>query len=183
MLRLKRIEKYCDLDLLPESGYVSDIRYKVDYKDEEDRTKFILTRQTNQKPFVKKWIRTDDDKDRLIEIIDQELSFTLFKDDFPVGHFLLERRDWNNSLYIESIEVIRKERGKGLGTYLMKEIDKIAREKGFRLISLETQTSNGTAIDFYKKNGYRIEGIDISFYTNDDLEKHEMAVFMKKRIF
>jgi len=50
-----------------------------------------------------------------------------------------------------------------------------------RAITLETQTANGIAIEFYKKNGYNIEGIDISLYSNEDIKKEEIALIMKKR--
>jgi len=37
------------------------------------------------------------------------------------------------------------------------------------------------AIDFYRAVGFAVEGIDRSYYTNDDLN-NEVAVFMKRRL-
>ncbi len=37
------------------------------------------------------------------------------------------------------------------------------------------------AIDFYRAVGFAVEGIDLSYYTNDDLN-NEVAVFMKRRL-
>jgi ribosomal protein S18 acetylase RimI-like enzyme len=51
-----------------------------------------------------------------------------------------------------------------------------------RSIVLETQTTNVPAIAFYRACGYALQGIDLSFYGNDDLQRGEVAVFMKKAI-
>ena len=52
----------------------------------------------------------------------------------------------------------------------------------FRTIVCETQNTNPTAINVYRKLGFRVEGVDISFYSNDDYPEGEMAVFMKRRL-
>ncbi|MBN2382823.1 GNAT family N-acetyltransferase [bacterium] len=182
MIKFEQIRKYSDLNLLPESGYESDVEYQVSFSCGSEKTEFKVERRIKDKPNQKVWIRTDDERYRLTEIINYGLSYTLFSDNFPIGQFLLEKREWNNTMFIESIEIIKNERGKGYGSLLMNEIYRIAEENNYRIIALETQTKNGKAIDFYYKHGYRIEGIDISFYTNDDFANQEIAVFMKKRI-
>jgi ribosomal protein S18 acetylase RimI-like enzyme len=49
-----------------------------------------------------------------------------------------------------------------------------------RCLGLETQTSNVPAIQFYRRMGFCIEGLDLSFYSNEDQERGEVAIFMKK---
>ena len=58
----------------------------------------------------------------------------------------------------------------------------MATAAGLRTIVCETQNTNVPAIQFYRKLGFRMEGIDISYYTNNDLPDGEIAVFMKKQI-
>ncbi len=57
-----------------------------------------------------------------------------------------------------------------------------ARRAGFRAIVCETQNTNATAIKIYRKLGFRLEGIDISYYSNNDYPDGEIAVFMKRRL-
>ncbi|NLK44818.1 MAG: GNAT family N-acetyltransferase, partial [Tissierellia bacterium] len=38
------------------------------------------------------------------------------------------------------------------------------------------QTCNTRAIDFYIKNGFIVNGIDLSCYSNDDVEKKEVRL-------
>jgi hypothetical protein len=38
------------------------------------------------------------------------------------------------------------------------------------------------AIRFYHALGFTLDGVDISFYSNDDLARGEIAVFMKKGV-
>lgn len=52
----------------------------------------------------------------------------------------------------------------------------------FGAINLETQNTNVNAIRFYRRSGFEIEGIDLSYYTNDDVEGGEVAIFMKRKL-
>jgi ribosomal protein S18 acetylase RimI-like enzyme len=51
-----------------------------------------------------------------------------------------------------------------------------------RCLVCETQTTNVPSIQFYRSMGFHLEGLDLSYYTNEDQERGEMAVFMKKRL-
>ena len=99
-----------------------------------------------------------------------------------IGVAITQKYEWNNTLNIEMIEIKNEFRKMGFGTIIMKEIENIAKNNDVRAITLETQTANGIAIEFYKKNGGNIEGIDISLYSSEDIEKEEIALIMKKRI-
>jgi ribosomal protein S18 acetylase RimI-like enzyme len=52
----------------------------------------------------------------------------------------------------------------------------------FRTIVCETQNTNVIAIKVYRKLGFSLEGIDISYYSNHDYPDGEIAVFMKRRL-
>ena len=49
-------------------------------------------------------------------------------------------------------------------------------------MSRATQTTNVPAIDFYRKVGFEVDGIDLSYYGNNDVEAGEVALFMKRKL-
>jgi ribosomal protein S18 acetylase RimI-like enzyme len=61
---------------------------------------------------------------------------------------------------------------------LMNHGVKIAKEKGARMLVLETQTNNETAIEFYLNFGFKLIGLDIAAYSNEDVEKKEIRLEM-----
>ena len=64
----------------------------------------------------------------------------------------------------------------GIGTLLMKFAVKVAKEKGARMLILETQSCNVPAISFYMKHGFRLVGYDSSAYSNEDIAKREIRI-------
>ena len=79
-----------------------------------------------------------------------------------------------NCLYIDALWVQDEHRKEGLGSKLLKEVEKIAKEKGCHLIHLDT--FDFQAKDFYIKYGYEIFGV-----LNDCPQEHS-RYFMKKSI-
>ena len=65
---------------------------------------------------------------------------------------------------IEYIIIVEEYRKKGIGTKLLSEIEK----ENINNITLEVRESNIPAINFYKKNGYKIEAIRKNYYGNED---------------
>ena len=53
---------------------------------------------------------------------------------------------------------------------------KVAKEKGARMLVLETQTNKETAIKFYLNFGFKLIGLDIAAYSNEDIEKKEIRL-------
>lgn len=65
---------------------------------------------------------------------------------------------------IEYIIVSNQYKGKGIGTKLLKMLEK----ENVTNITLEVRESNKVAINFYKKNGYKIEAIRKNYYENEN---------------
>lgn len=65
---------------------------------------------------------------------------------------------------IEYIIVPEEYRTKGIGSKLLLELEK----ENINNITLEVRERNITAINFYKKNGYKIEAIRKNYYGNED---------------
>lgn len=105
-------------------------------------------------------------------------AFSLTDDGQILGYLEVDRESWNNRLRITEILILDEFRGKGFGTVVINKAKEIAKEEGFREVILETQSCNSKAIDFYIKNGFRVNGIDLSCYTNNDVEKKEVRLEM-----
>jgi ribosomal protein S18 acetylase RimI-like enzyme len=78
--------------------------------------------------------------------------------------------------------VVAAYQGQGVGRGLMGALAEQARAAGLRVIVCETQTANVPAIGFYRRMGFEMEGLDLSYYTNADVERGEVAVFMKLKL-
>ena len=79
-----------------------------------------------------------------------------------------------NCLYIDMLWVKEEFRQNGYGSALLNEIEKIAKEKGCKLIHLDT--FDFQAKDFYLKHGYEIFGV------LEDCPVEHKRYYMKKNI-
>lgn len=79
-----------------------------------------------------------------------------------------------NCLYIDVLWVKEEFRKEGYGSVLLNEVEKIAKEKGCKLIHLDT--FDFQAKDFYIKHGYEVFGV------LDDCPIEHKRYYMKKNI-
>jgi ribosomal protein S18 acetylase RimI-like enzyme len=184
MITIKTLEEFTidDQRSFGTNGYVSGGRYVAVKKESTRMTSITLKLAKFEKPFTKVWSHIDADFERYGRILPLGNSLGAYDGEKLVGVLIAEPRSWNNTLWIENIAVSESYRRKGIGSLLMKSIEKIARERGNRVIALETQNTNLPAITFYRKNGFEIDGVDLSYYTNTDLVDGEVALFMKKKL-
>lgn len=70
----------------------------------------------------------------------------------------------DDSCHIESIAVLPGEKGKGIGTTLMRSMEEMCRKYGKRSVVLEVREKNQRAIKFYENLGYRKMGIIENYY-------------------
>jgi ribosomal protein S18 acetylase RimI-like enzyme len=89
--------------------------------------------------------------------------------------------DWNKRLRISELYVQEAYRYQGIGSLLMNHAEKIAEVKGARMLVLETQATNVSAIQFYLACGYRLIGCDLYAYHNDDPITKEVRFEMGKK--
>lgn len=115
--------------------------------------------------------------------LEDPIAFGAFEDGSLIGFVEGSMEHWNNRFRISNICVFdRKKRSSGTGSMLMEVIQKAARSAGARMIVLETQSCNETAIAFYRKNGFSIIGFDLFAYSNRDPERHEVRIEMGKKL-
>ena len=73
----------------------------------------------------------------------------------PVGCGCFKKLE-TDTVEVKRMYVMPEKRGKGIGTLLMKELEKWAGESGFEFIVLETGSGQPEALHLYKKQGYSI---------------------------
>lgn len=90
----------------------------------------------------------------------------------------VEPEHWRNTAIIWVLFVDANHRGQGLGRRLFERALAWARRNDVRALVLETQTNNVPALRFYQRLGFRVCGLDTQFYTNQDVAKREVALFL-----
>ncbi len=164
-------------------GYDSSGRYHVTWEDGAEETIFRTTYEALETPIHKDWGLQEEDFERYRELIAGGHSLGAFVDGALAGLSINEVNHWNRSLWIWEFHVAREQRRQGIGLALMDANAGLARALGLRTMLVETANTNAAAIAFYRRAGFRLEGIDISHYTNHDLDPGgEVAFFLKRRI-
>jgi ribosomal protein S18 acetylase RimI-like enzyme len=164
------------------NGFLTREIYEVSKEEKNHGINISLKLKKLEEPLIKEWPHIEKDIVWYNEIIRQELSFGAYDNSRLIGALIVEKREWNNSLWIANIAIAEEYRGRGIGSLLMDNLFRLARVKQVRIIGLETQSTNLPAIKFYRKNDFELDGIDLSLYTNSDVENKEVALYMKKKI-
>lgn len=154
------------------NGYTTDRIYSVSSIEFGGSFEFILKEKAF--PYTKIWETTSEDLKELNTIIEQGNSFGAFVNEKLAGWIICEHRTWNNSFYIENILIDEKHRREGIGIMLIKSAIKEARRLNCRVIELETQNTNYPAIQFYRRMGFNVTGLNTRLYNNAE----EIALFM-----
>lgn len=157
--------------------------YRVSYSDSDEQTTFSLQLVPISQPRVGRYHHFDAaELERYAGLLNNGYAFGAYEGDTLQGFIIAEARAWNDSIWVWEYHVAGDQRGKGIGRRLMDHVAAKARSAGLRMIFCETQNTNVSAIKAYRALGFRLEGIDISYYTNSDYPEGEMAVFMKLRL-
>ncbi len=173
-MEIKKLEKLNDNPSLDwgMNGYTTDKILAVSAVEFSGSFEFILKEKSIT--YSKVWETSSDEIKELNEIIEKGHSFGVFEDEKLSGWIICEHRKWNNSFYIENILVSENLRRQGAGAQLIKNAVREARNLNCRIIELETQNTNYPAIQFYRRLGFSITGLNTRLYENTD----ETAVFM-----
>ena len=111
------------------------------------------------------------------------LALGAYDGEMWVGVAVGERRDWNRTLWLHEFHVAAGHHRQGIGRRLMDALAERARAAGLRALMLETQNTNVPAIRFYRRVGFTLDGLNVAYYTNDDLRPDlTVALFMTRRL-
>lgn len=163
-------------------GYTSQSRYAVQKTESHERTIITAELEDLDQPYRKRWYSDDEEMRRYQDVAALGYSLGAYNGQKLVGLALSEPRFWNKQLWVWEFHITPDYRGQGLGRRLMDSLSELAGQKGFRALVCETQNYNVPAIQFYRKLGFEIDSIDLSYYTNTDMTSGEVAFFMKRKL-
>jgi GNAT superfamily N-acetyltransferase len=167
------------VEITQNEAYLSELRskhstsyyYDVSVLRKPGSWKIELTLKPLERTLEKEY------KGRLFEDhIEEPRVFAAVKGDGQIGWIELGYDRWNNRIRVWEFLVEEGFRRKGIGTQLMEHAVKIAKEKGARMLVLETQTCLAATIDFYLKFGFELIGFDTAAYSNEDVERKEVRL-------
>lgn len=165
------------------TGYTADSKYEVRHTESEEHILFELRQIALPEPLIKRYAPYDQETvQRYNRVLADACSFGAYDGALLTGLIIAEPHFWNHSFWVWEFHVAEGYRRLGIGRQLMDAVVEKARHKGFRTIICETQNTNVPAIKAYHQLGFRLEGVDISYYTNADYPDGEIAVFMKRRL-
>ncbi|MBK9125627.1 MAG: GNAT family N-acetyltransferase [Chloroflexi bacterium] len=162
------------------TGYESDGVYRVTWHESDDRVMFQLDLEPLPAPYVKRFDL--EDRDYYDAIVRDGHSFGAYDGDVLAGIGLADVHLWNRTFWIHELHVVPAHRGRGIGRALIEALAQRATTVECRTMIVETQNTNVPAIRFYRRVGFRIEAVDVSLYTNNDLTDGEVAVYMKRQL-
>jgi GNAT superfamily N-acetyltransferase len=105
----------------------------------------------------------------------------------PVGVFALYRNS-PEEVEVKNMAVIESLQGKGLGSYMLGEVQRIAVSEGYRIVIVGTATV-GRQLGFYIKNGFLPAGVRKDFFSEhypepiyEEGERLRDMVVLEKRL-
>lgn len=110
------------------------------------------------------------------EHVEEPRVFVAEVDGSEVGWIELGYEKWNNRMRVWEFLVKEEYRGRGAGTLLMNRGVEIGKDRGARMLVLEAQSNNVSAVDFYLNFGFELIGLDVAAYSNQDVEKKEVRL-------
>ncbi len=165
-------------------GYTSGQRYQVGKVETPERIAITLELVALEAPYVRRWGEDESENEaHYREIIARDrLSLGAYDGERLAGLSIGERHAWNRSLWIWEFGVEEPYRRRGIGRRLMDGMAALGRAAELRTLVVETQSTNVPAICFYRALGFAVEAVDLSYYTNDDYDGGEIAIFMKRKL-
>jgi ribosomal protein S18 acetylase RimI-like enzyme len=166
------------------TGYESMEKFAVAKQETDERTLFTIQLTRLDAPHRSSFVSDFQEEDcrRYESFLPQGYSFGVYSQERLVALAISEAIPWNNALRIWEFQVMQAFRRQGIGRALMNHVVAKAAQDQFRIVFLETQNTNVPAIRFYRTMGFSLDALDLSFYTNHDVEDGEVMFFMKQKL-
>jgi streptothricin acetyltransferase len=162
------------------TGYMTSEMYRVVRFENDQETSFSLNLEHLPEPATYSFPFDNEELDQYTRLVDNGFCWGAYDGERLIGVAVAEPRWWNKTHWVREFHVASAYQHQGIGRKLMRIIAQQAKEAGLRALACETQNTNVAAIRFYRKVGFMLDGVDISYYTNDDtLPGRTVAVFMK----
>ena len=159
-------------------SYTSDHYYDISIQKTADGFHIPIEKKKFKTPFTH--VPEDGDyPDKLYEDWwENAQAFGIVDDGELLAAIEVCPEEWSNRLLITELFVSERLRGKGYGKKLIDLAKELTIKHHYRVLMLETQSSNVNAIDFYLHVGFTLMGFDSCCYTNHDLERKEVRFNM-----
>jgi streptothricin acetyltransferase len=162
------------------TGYTTTEMYRVMRLEDDRETNFALNLERLPGPERFNFPFDQKELDHYAKLVNDGFCWGAYDDEMLIGVALAEPYWWNKSLWVWEFHIDYFHQHKGIGRRLMTTMAQQALKAGLRAVVCETQNTNVAAIRFYRKVGFTIDGVDVSYYTNDDtLPGRTVAIFMK----
>jgi len=170
-------KKYWKGTPLPVS-YTSEYYYDISVDKTVDGFNIPIEKKKFETPFTH--VPEDADyPDKLYEDWwENAEAYGIVEDGKLLAAIEVDPEEWSNRLLITELFVDEKIRGQGYGKQLIDLAKEITVKRGYRVLMLETQSSNVNAVDFYLHQGFTLIGFDSCCYTNTDLQRKEVRFNM-----
>jgi ribosomal protein S18 acetylase RimI-like enzyme len=153
------------------SRYLTTSYYDLAIAQEQGIWRIELTLKPLEEPLEKDYTGTFFE-----EHVEEPIAFSATLNEDQIGWIELGYEKWNNRMRVWEFLVKEEFRRIGLGSLLMDLAVRIAKERGARMLVLETQSCNVPAIAFYLKQGFRLIGFDSNAYSNEDIIRREVRL-------
>ncbi len=164
-------------------GYTTSEVYQVEHQDGDATAAIRLTLTPLAEPKLYLFPYSEEELAHYATLSDGPFALGAYDGEAWVGVAIGERRDWNGTLWVHEFHVRPEMQRRGIGRGLMEELARRGAAAKLRALTLETQNTNVAAIRFYRALGLAVEGIDVGYYTNNDLgPEGTVAVFMRRRL-
>lgn len=163
-------------------SYSTNHYYRVGYDDSATSNMFTITPKKYRKEYNVDIKSSASDINWYNDLAMLGYSYAAVCGSKVIGIIICEPQYWNNTLYIRNLQVAKEYRRQNIGTRLVERCVQHAGSTNFRAICVETRSTNGAAIDFYKSNYFHMVGLNIEMYSNTDLYKGEVGLFMNRTI-
>jgi ribosomal protein S18 acetylase RimI-like enzyme len=157
------------LDAL-DTSFTTDRIYRV-IRDEH---RFTLVEEAVAPPLHKNYGPLTSHEEDLRTL---EYTAVAEQDGAVVGFAAARHERWNRRLVVAHLYVAAPHRRTGVGRALIHHLDGLARSVNARCLWLETQNVNYPAIQFYRRFGFRLCGLDESLYDPAGPAQGEIALF------
>ena len=95
--------------------------------------------------------------DQFNKIDDIKYAVVLYRDEVPVGCGAIKEFSLNE-MEVKRMYTVRSQRGTGVATMILKELERWTKEMTYKKLILETGKKQPEAIALYLKNGFKMVG-------------------------
>ena len=153
--------------------YETTTFYQIKSVQTENGWIFTLNEQSYSQPFVKQL-----EEELFDEYKDGSNYYVAQWNGEEAAVLVVQQLDWNNTLLIHDLYVYERFKRLGIGSKLIDYVKERAKVLDVRAITLETQTSNYPAVQFYLKQGFQVVGFNTISYSNEDVGNGEVRLEM-----